>query len=64
VRSERRVGVDANLDTLIERIMLGPELSKDGMEVAIEQSRKVGLGDRLCKSSLLGTAPFRLCRSI
>jgi hypothetical protein len=49
-----RIEVDVDLDALIERVMIGPELSKDDMEAVIEQTKKAGLGDRICKSSLLG----------
>src|SRR5437016_5722970 len=52
------IEVDVDLDALIERVMIGPELSKQDMEAAIEQTKKAGLGDRICKSSLLGTPRF------
>jgi hypothetical protein len=48
------IEVEVKLDALIERVMVGPELSKDEMEIVIEQSKKAALGDRICKSSLLG----------
>jgi hypothetical protein len=38
--------------------MLGPALSKTETEAVIEESRKAGLGDRICKSSLLGQPRF------
>ena len=37
-----------------ERVMIGPDLGKDDMEIVIEQAKRAGLGDRICKSSLLG----------
>jgi hypothetical protein len=52
------IEVDVDLDALIERVMIGPELSKDDMETVIEQTKKAGLGDRICKSSLLGEPRF------
>lgn len=52
------IEVTVDLDLLIQHIMLGPELSKDDMEIVIEKSRKVGLGAKLCKSSMLGTPRF------
>jgi hypothetical protein len=52
------VDVEINLDTLVERIMLGPELSDDERKTIIAHSQKVGLGDRVCKSSLLGQPRF------
>ena len=52
------IEVEVKLDDLIERVMIGPELSKDGIAVVIEQTQKAGLGDRICKSSLLGEPRF------
>lgn len=52
------IEVNVDLDVLIERVIIGPELSKDDMETVIEQTKKVGLGDRICKSSLLGEPRF------
>jgi hypothetical protein len=55
---EKGIEVDVDLDALIESIMLGPDLSKKEGDAIIEQSRKAGLGDRVCKSSLLGQPRF------
>ena len=52
------IEVEVKLDDLIERVMIGPELSKDEIAVVIEQTQKAGLGDRICKSSLLGEPRF------
>jgi hypothetical protein len=52
------IEVEVKLDTLVERIMLGPELSEDERQIIINQSRKVGLGDKVCESSLLGQPRF------
>ena len=56
VRGGIEVAVD--LDSLIEKIMLGPELTKEEQETIIEVCRKQGFGERICKSSLLGTPRF------
>lgn len=48
------IEVEVDLDQLIERVVIGPELSKEDMEIVVEQTRKLGFGDRLLKSSLLG----------
>jgi hypothetical protein len=55
-RSGMKVGVD--LDALVERIMLGPKLSKEEMDTIVDHARIAGLGDRVCKSSLLGQPRF------
>ena len=52
------IEVEVKLDALIERVMIGPELSRDEMEIVIDQTQKAGLGDRICKSSLLGEPRF------
>jgi len=52
------VEVAVDLEALIEHIMLGPELSKTDLEIIVEKSRSLGLGDRLLKSSLLGQPRF------
>jgi len=53
-RSDLGIEVEVDVSRLVERIMLGPALSKDEMDIVIEQSRRAGLGDRIVKSSLLG----------
>jgi hypothetical protein len=52
------VEVAVDLDLLVERIMLGPKLTDAEMDVIIEEARKMGLGGRICKSSLLGAPKF------
>ena len=47
-----RVSVD--VDALIEKIMLGPNLTADDCDRIISHAEKTGLGKRICKSSLLG----------
>jgi hypothetical protein len=47
-----RVSVD--VDALIEKIMLGPNLTADDCDRIISHTEKTGLGKRICKSSLLG----------
>jgi len=48
------IDVEVNLATLVDRVMLGPALSKEECDAIIQHSRNAGLGDRICKSSLLG----------
>jgi hypothetical protein len=55
---ERGIEVGVDLDALIERIMIGPELSIADTEIVVELTRKAGLGGRICKSSLLGEPRF------
>jgi hypothetical protein len=55
---EGGIEVEVDLDTLIEHIMLGPELSVEDRDRIIARSREVGLGDRVRKSSLLGQPRF------
>lgn len=50
--------VGVNLDTLIESIMLGPSLTREEVETITEESRKAGLVDRICKSSMYGRPRF------
>jgi len=50
--------VNVDLDTLVQSIMLGPGLTGEQMETIIEQSRRVGLADRICKSSIYGRPRF------
>jgi len=50
--------IEVYLDALIEHIVLGPELSKDECDLIVEKSRKVGIGERVRKSSLLGQPRF------
>lgn len=52
------IEVEVDQDALIERVMIGPELLEAEMEIVIEQAKKAGLGDRICKSSLLGEPRF------
>jgi len=55
---EKGIEVEVYLDALIEHIVLGPELSKDECDLIVEKSRKVGIGERVRKSSLLGQPRF------
>jgi hypothetical protein len=50
--------VGVNLNTLIDSIMLSPALTREEMETIAEESRKVGLADRICKSSMYGAPRF------
>jgi len=52
------IEVDVDLTTLVERVMIGPELPKKEHKLIIHQCEKAGLGDRLIKSSLLGQPRF------
>jgi hypothetical protein len=52
------IEVDVDLGALIERIVLGPKLAPQERDLIIEASKRSGLGDRLCKSSLLGQPRF------
>jgi hypothetical protein len=52
------IEVDVDLGALIERIVLGPKLVPDERNLIVEATRRLGLGDRLCKSSLLGQPRF------
>jgi hypothetical protein len=52
------IEVSVDLDKLIGNIMLGPELTREDQQTIIEESQKKGLGDRVCKSSLMGTPRF------
>jgi hypothetical protein len=52
------IEVEVDLGVLIERIVLGPELSVEERDRIAERCRNAGLGDRICKSSLLGEPRF------
>jgi hypothetical protein len=55
---EGGIGVEVDLDALVEHIMLGPELSAGERELIIAKSCEIGLGNRVHKSSLLGQPRF------
>ena len=42
----------------LQSIMLGPGLTKEDMETITDESRKVGLADRIYKSSVYGRPRF------
>jgi hypothetical protein len=50
------LGIEVSVDVgaLVERIMLGPELSTKEAEMIVSHAEKAGLGKRIAKSSLLG----------
>ena len=52
------IEVAVDLNALIERIVVGPELSKVEMDIVLDHAQKAGLSDRICKSSLLGSPRF------
>lgn len=51
---ELGIQVPVDIGTLIERIMLGPELTPENRDSIISHAKKAGLGGRICMSSLLG----------
>jgi hypothetical protein len=51
---ELGIEVSVDLDALVERIMLGPVLSGTERDRIVQHAERVGLGDRLVVSSLLG----------
>jgi hypothetical protein len=51
---EMGIEVLANLDSLIEMIMVGPLLSEDERATVVQTADKAGLKDRLVRSSLSG----------
>jgi hypothetical protein len=46
--------VEVDLDGLVERIVLGSTASDEEREVVTHHVERAGLGDRLCRSTLLG----------
>jgi hypothetical protein len=52
------IEVDVDLNALVERIVIGPDLSKEDMDLVVVQAGKAGLAERICKSSLLGEPRF------
>ena len=48
------IHVSVDIDALIEKIMLGPNLTVDDCDLIISHAEKTGVGKRICKSSLLG----------
>lgn len=55
---ELGIFVAVDLDALIDHIMIGPELTEAEREQVIEAARAAGFGNRLVKSSLLGTPRY------
>jgi hypothetical protein len=51
---ELGIEVSVDLVALVERIMLGPALSGAERDRIVQHAQRVGLGDRLVVSSLLG----------
>lgn len=51
---ESGIKVSVDIETLVERIMLGPELIPKDRDSIILHAQKAGLGGRICKSSLSG----------
>jgi len=51
---EHGIEVTVDIGALVERIMLGPALSGPDRDLIVQHAQKVGLGDCLAVSSLLG----------
>ena len=48
------ITVNVDLDALVETVMLGPGRTPEQIDVVMEEGRKAGLANRICKSSMFG----------
>jgi hypothetical protein len=55
---ERGIEVSVDLSTFVQHVLIGPMLEQTDSEKIIQQTRGAGLGDRIAKSSLLGTPRY------